>query len=116
MYWIGLFLLVSGSLSLFFNECTVQVRRLWPWRRDDADVLRDRELNNYYRFSVYAASVICVEAGLTLTGISVVPLGGRVLAYVGIGVWLLYRHPDLRRKRFWNSLHLRGRGSLGGDG
>ena len=102
-YWIGLFLIVSGLVSLVFNEFTVRVRRVWPWRRD-SDAVRDAQLNEYYRLSIYVGSVISIEIGQWIAHLSVGNWLLRVLAYVVFGGWLLWKRPALRRKRFWRSL------------
>ena len=103
-YWIGLFLIVSGLLSLVFNEWTVQFRRAWPWRRDDSDAIRDAQMNEYYRLSVYVGSIVSVEIGKWLAQVDVGHGSLRVLAYAVFGGWLLWRRPALRTKRFWLSL------------
>ena len=103
-YWIGIFLIVSGLASLVFNEFTVQVRRVWPWRRHDSNAGRDAQLNEYYRFSVYVGSVLSIEIGQWLIQISVVHWLLRVVAYTIFGGWLMLRRPLLRRKEFWVGL------------
>jgi hypothetical protein len=52
-----MFLLVSGVLSLAFNELTVRVRRTWPERRGDSDPIRDQELDEFPWLRVYLGSI-----------------------------------------------------------
>ena len=99
-YWFGLALILSGMLSLVFNEFTMRIRRVWPWRRDDDDAARDAQLNEYYRLSVYLGSVATIEVGQLIAQVSICHWLIRVLAYLIFGAWLLWRRPALRRKLF----------------
>lgn len=103
-YSIGLFLIVSGVLSLVLNEFTVQVRRVWPWRRDDSNAVRDAQLNEYYRLAGYVGSVVSVEFGQWLAQLSILDWPLRVSAYAIFGGWLIWKRPALRTKQFWLSL------------
>lgn len=111
-YWVGIFLLISGVLSLIFNEFTVQVRRIWPWRRDDSDPTRDEELNEFYRLMVYLGSIGSIELGAVLTAIALPHVAFRIAAYLCFGGWLLFRRPAMREREFWLALPSRGRKSL----
>ena len=104
LWWLGMFLMISGTASLVFNELTMRVRRVWPWRRDDADPSRDARLNEYYRVSVFFGSVACIECGQWLAQLNAAHWSVRCIAYVVFGSWLLWRRPALRQKRFWKSL------------
>jgi hypothetical protein len=86
-----MFRLISGVLSLVFNEFTVRVRRAWPWRRHDSDPVRDEELNQFYRFSVYAGSIVSIEIGARLAAVELPPLALRIVGYLCFGAWLLWR-------------------------
>jgi hypothetical protein len=108
-YWLGIFLLISGTLSLIFNEFTVRVRRIWPWRRDDSDPVRDEELKEFYRFSIYAGSIASIEIGAVLADIALPHLVLRVVAYLCFGAWLIWRRPVMRTRRFWLSIPYRGK-------
>lgn len=108
-HWIGLLLLISGMLSLCFNEFTVQVRRIWPWRRDDVDPVRNEELNEFYRLSVYFGSAASIEIGARLGDVALPHWMIRLSLYVCFAAWLLWRRPAMRRKQFWLSLPRRGR-------
>ena len=90
-------MLVTGIASLVFNELTVQVRRIWPWRRDDADPVHDAALNEYYRYSVYAGSIVQIEVGALLAGITLPPLAVRIPVYLCFGVWLTWRRRERRK-------------------
>lgn len=107
--WLGVFLLISGVLSLVFNEFTVQVRRIWPWRRDDSDLTRDEELNEYYRLLVYIGSIGSIEFGTALTAAPLPHIAIRIAAYLCFGAWLLWRRPAMREREFWLVLPFRGR-------
>lgn len=107
--WLGLFLLISGLLSLVFNEFTVQVRRAWPWRRYESDAVRDAELNEFYRLTVYLGSIGAIEVGGFLAGALLPHLAFRILIYLCFGAWLLFRRPALREREFWLALPCRGR-------
>ena len=107
-YWIGIYLLITGGLSLIFNEFTVQIRRVWPWRRSDGDRVRDEELNEFYRLMVYLGSIGSIEVGAALTAISLPHVGLRVATYLCFGAWLLWRRPAMREKEFWLALPFRG--------
>jgi len=108
-YWLGVLLLISGVLSLLFNEFAVQVRRIWPWRRDDSDPVRNQELNEFYRFATYAGSIASIEIGAILAGIALPPLLLRLVAYLCFGAWLIWRRPVMRTREFWLSLPYRGK-------
>ena len=108
--WLGLLLLISGLLSLVFNEFTVQVRRIWPWRRDPDDPIRDEELDEYHRLTVYLGSIAAIELGAQLATFDLPHLLLRGAVYLSFGAWLLIRRPVLRSKAFWLSLPQRGRG------
>ena len=108
-YWIGVFLLISGTLSLIFNEFTVQVRRIWPWRRDDADPVRNAELNEFYRFVVYVASIGSIELGASLVAVALPHVALRIVTYLCFGAWLIGRRPAMREKEFWLALPLKGK-------
>lgn len=108
-YWLGIYLLTIGSFTLLFNEFTMRLRRIWPWRRDDADPGRDEELNEFYRLWVYFGSIACVEIGIWLAAISAPGLAIRVVVYLGFGAWLLWRRPAMRSAAFWLALPFRGR-------
>ncbi len=108
-YWIGIFLLISGTLSLVLNEFTVQVRRIWPWRRDDADPVRDEELKEFYRLTVYAGSIASIEIGAVFADIALPHLALRVVGYLGFGAWLIWRRPVMRTKEFWLSIPHKGK-------
>ena len=107
-YIIGILLLITGTLSLTLNELTVQVRRVWPWRRDEADPVNDKRLNEVYRFLVYVSSVVSIEIGLHFTGIELSNIWLRIIVYAVFGAWLLYRRPVMRTKEFWSALPFRG--------
>ncbi len=108
MQAIGWFLLLSGALSLVFNEFTVGVRRVWPWRRDDTDPVRDQRLDEFYRLHVYLGSIVCIEIGAILAEFALPDLLFRTVVYAGFGGWLLYHRPAMRRSCFWLSLPYRG--------
>ena len=110
-HWLGMFLLVSGLLSLVFNEVTVQVRRIWPWRRDDSDPTRDQELNEFYRLMNFLGSVGSIEIGAVLAVAPLPHVAPRVAAYLCFGAWLLFRRPAMRERAFWLALPFRGRKS-----
>ena len=100
-YWIGVVFLVWGVLSLVFNEFAMRVRRVWPWRRDDEDPVRDAGLNEFYRLWVYLTAVIAIEIGAWLTEMAW-PTGWlRAVIYAGFGAWLLWRRPTLRSRAYW---------------
>jgi hypothetical protein len=92
-----------------FNEFTMRCRRIWPWRRDDRDPVRDDEFNEFYRFLVYLGSLASIETGIWLAAIWGPELGFRVVAYLFFGAWLLWRRPAMRRAAFWLALPFRGR-------
>lgn len=87
----------------------MQCRRIWPWRRDDSDPVRDDELNEFYRFWVYLGSLASIETGIWLAAVRAPELGFRVLVYLCFGAWLLWRRPAMRRTAFWLALPFRGR-------
>lgn len=99
--WIGVFLLVWGVLSLTFNEFAMRVRRVWPWRRDDTDPVRDAGLNEFYRLWVYVGAVVWIEIGVWLTALTWPAAWLRVVAYLAFGAWLLWRRPALRSMAYW---------------
>ena len=107
--WVGLFLLVSGVLSLIFNEFTMQVRRFWPWRRDSSDNTRDAELCEFYRLSVFLGSIGSIEFGAVLAEFALPHAALRVAVYLCFGAWLLFRRPAMRERAFWLALPFRGR-------
>lgn len=107
--WIGVFLLISGGLSLLFNELTLRVRRAWPWRRDDSDPVRDRELDEFYRLMILLGSVASIEAGAVLAAVGLPHVALRIAVYLGLAAWLIWRRPAMRDKEFWRALPFRGR-------
>lgn len=109
-HWLGILLVISGTLSLIFNEFTMQLRRVWPWRRDDSDPVRDAALNEFHRLSVYAGSIASIEIGGMLAEASLPHLGIRSVGYLGFGAWLLWRRPALRTRTLWRSLARGGKG------
>ena len=108
-YWLGIYFLVIGVFTLVCNEFTMRCRRIWPWRRDDWDPVRDEALNEFYRFWVYLGSIGCIEIGIWLAAVSAPGLAIRVVVYLGFGAWLLWRRPAMRKAAFWQSLPFRGR-------
>ena len=108
-YWVGVFLLISGVLSLIFNEFTVKVRRIWPWRRDESDPTRDDALNEFYRLMVYLGAIGSIEIGALLAAAALPHLALRIAAYLCFGAWLLFKRPAMRERKFWLALPFRGR-------
>ena len=108
-YWVGIILLISGGLSLIFNEFTVRIRRIWPWRRDESDPTRDAELNEFYRLMVYLGSIGSIEFGALLAAVALPHIALRIAAYFCFGAWLLFRRPAMREREFWLALPFRGR-------
>lgn len=91
-WWLGAFLLVSGLLSLVFNEFTVNVRRaVKPWWRDDENEQYDRWVKQFHRIVVYIGSVISVELGLWLIDHYPVELSIRVVLYLAFVILPVYR-------------------------
>ena len=90
-YWVGIFLLVTGLLSLLLNELTVQIRRAWPWRRDDVDRDRDEALNDYYRYSVFVGSVVSIELGGLFAKVNMPHVLLRIAVYIIALGWLIWR-------------------------
>ncbi len=108
MKLIGELLLLSGCLSLVFNESTMRLRRVWPWRRDDLDPERNEWLNEFYRLSVWGGSIVAIELGLALADVAVVPRVARLLTYGSFGAFLLWKRPALRSREFWERVPHRG--------
>ena len=96
---LGWCLIVSGALTLVFNEVTVQARRVWPWRRDDSDPVRDEALNERYRISVFIAAIAAIEIGRVLADAWLGDLSLRITLYVVVGLWLLWGRARRERLR-----------------
>ena len=98
--WLGILLIATGGLALFFNEFTVNVRRaVKPWWRDDLDPVRDQEIKEHHRVIVFLSSIISIELGIYLSDIAPLSIAVRALIYLSVGLWLVWR-----RRAYWLAL------------
>lgn len=100
LFWLGVFLLITGGIPFLFNEFTVNVRRtVKPWWRDDANPVRDQAIKEVHRLVAYFGSILSLEVGFYLTGWVSGSEPIRGLIYLGRGMVLFWR-----RRLFWFSL------------